>query len=285
MQIKFERVSADYQFGPVRTPLVLNKVNTTILSSSYTAVVGHTGAGKSSLLKVINGLLLPKEGKVYVGKYSIEPDKGQKGLKEIRKSVGMVFQFPESQLFAETVEKDICFGPMNFGMSEKEAKQKALEALHLVGLDESVLHRSPFALSGGQMRRVAIAGVLAMEPEILVLDEPGAGLDPDGKEEIMKLIYNLHQEKGLTIILVTHDMEDVARFAENVIVMDTGKIVFHGKVRELFSNDDNIKQWNLDYPEARKFQLKLEERLGRKLPNLCLTKEELLDALIEVGLV
>ncbi len=285
MQIKFERVSADYQFGPVRTPLVLNNVNTSIPAGSFTAVIGHTGAGKSILLKVINGLLLPKEGTVRVGDFSIEPGKGQKGLKEIRKRVGMVFQFPESQLFAETVEKDICFGPMNFGMSEGEAKQKARKALQFVGLDEILLKRSPFALSGGQMRRVAIAGVLAMEPDILVLDEPGAGLDPDGKDEIMKMICSLHKEKGLTIVLVTHDMEDVARFAEDVIVMESGKSVFHGKVRELFNNDDLIKNWNLDYPEARKFQIKLEERLGRKLPRLCMTKEELAETLIEVGLV
>jgi len=285
MQIKLDKVSADYQFGPVRTPKVLNEVNLNIPDGSFTAVIGHTGAGKSSLLKVLNGLLMPKEGTVFVGPHSIFPGKDQKSLKEIRKMVGMVFQFPESQLFAETVEKDICFGPINFGVSEEEARIRAKEAIRQVGLEPSLLDRSPFSLSGGQKRRVAIAGILAMAPDILVLDEPGAGLDPDGKEEIMDLLYRLHKEKGLTVLLVTHDMEDVAKFAENVVVMEKGKVVYHGSARELFGDEEKMKSWNLDYPEARKFQILLEKKLGYQLPRPCLTLEELSDVLIEVGLV
>lgn len=284
MQVKLTDVSADYEIGPIRSPLVLNGVNLTIKDGTFAAVVGHTGAGKSSLLKTLNGLILPKKGQVEVGEHTIDCNSEKKVLKEVRKKVGMVFQFPESQLFAETVEQDICFGPLNFGVPLDEAKQIARKVIELVGLDNSILSKSPFSLSGGQKRRVAIAGILAMEPNVLVLDEPGAGLDPIGKKEIMTLIRSWHDEKNLTTILVTHDMEDVAQYADEVVVMEKGKVVLHDEVYRVFSQVEQLKKWHLDLPNARRFQLKIEEKTGKKLPRVCLTLEELTDALIEVGL-
>lgn len=284
MQIILDRVSTDYVLGPIRSPLVLQSVDLVVNPGSLTAVVGHTGAGKSSLLKVMNGLLLPTEGTVTVGDTTINAEKNKKALKMVRKKVGMVFQFPESQLFAETVEQDICFGPLNFGKTIEEAKEIAKDILKQVGLAEEILSKSPFSLSGGQKRRVAIAGILAMQPDILLLDEPGAGLDPKGKKEILSLIKSWHYERGLTTLLVTHDMNDVARYAEDVIVMEKGKIVIHDKTRRVFTNTSQLEKLHLDLPDARRFQLEIEEKLGIKLPKVCLTTEELADVLIEVGL-
>lgn len=183
MQIELKDVSANYQIGPIRKPNVLNDVNLTIESGTFTALIGRTGAGKSSLLKTLNGLLLPTKGSVRIGETIIKPPYSKEAIRIIRKQVGMVFQFPESQLFAETVEKDICFGPLNFGVPFKEAKEIAKKVITLVGLEPAILSKSPFSLSGGQKRRVAIAGILAMEPSVLILDEPGAGLDPQGKKK------------------------------------------------------------------------------------------------------
>ena len=284
MQIKFDQVSADYQLGPIRSPLILNHVNLTIKAGSFAAIVGHTGAGKSSLLKMINGLILPIAGQVTVGEKMIDQEVDKKTLTHVRKKVGMVFQFPESQLFAETVEQDICFGPLNFGVPLSEAKEIASRVIKEVGLDCSILSKSPFSLSGGQKRRVAIAGILAMEPNILVLDEPGAGLDPAGKNEIMSLIRSWHEKQNLTTILVTHDMEDVAQYADEVIVMEKGKISFQDDKRQFFSQNDQFEKWRLELPHARRIQLKIEESKGIKLPKVCLTLEELTDAIIEVGL-
>ncbi|KAA9014615.1 energy-coupling factor transporter ATPase [Niallia endozanthoxylica] len=284
MEVIFENVSADYQLGPIRSPLVLHSVDVTIQSGSYTAVVGYTGAGKSSLLKAMNGLLLPKEGQISIGHLLIKPDKNKKALKSIRKRVGMVFQFPESQLFAETVEKDICFGPINFGVPKTEAKEIAKQVLEQVGLQQDILTKSPFSLSGGQKRRVAIAGILAMQPDILVLDEPGAGLDPNGRKEIMDLIASWHQDRGMTTVLVTHDMEDVVTYADSVIVMEKGQVVLHDDVEKVFSNHEQLEKWHLDVPDARRFQLNFEKQTGILLPKVCLTVDDLADAFIEVGL-
>src|SRR5690625_600154 len=285
MQINFKNVTADYQLGPIRTPGVLKSINLSLHPGSYTAVIGHTGAGKSSLLKAMNGLLLPTEGQVEIGEHIIIAENNKPTLKEIRKIVGMVFQFPESQLFAETVEQDICFGPLNFGVPLKEAKKIAKDVIVQVGLDTSILSKSPFTLSGGQKRRVAIAGVLATQPKVLILDEPGAGLDPKGKKEILALISSLHRDQGVTIVLVTHDMDDVALYAEDVIVMKKGEIVKHDHVREVFSNQEWLSSLHLDVPEARHFQSKIEQQTGIKLPRTCLTIEELRDGLMEVGLI
>lgn len=285
MQINFKNVTADYQLGPIRTPGVLKSINLSLHPRSYTAVIGHTGAGKSSLLKAMNGLLLPTEGQVEIGENIITAENNKQALKEIRKQVGMVFQFPESQLFAETVEQDICFGPLNFGIPLKEAKKIAKDVIVQVGLDTSILSKSPFSLSGGQKRRVAIAGVLATQPKVLILDEPGAGLDPHGKKEILSLISSLHQNEGVTIVLVTHDMDDVALYAENVIVMEKGQVVMHDQVREVFSDQEWLNSLHLDVPEARHFQSKIELQTGIKLSQTCLTIDELQDGLMEVGLI
>lgn len=285
MQIELKDVSANYQIGPIRKPNVLNSVNLTIESGTFTALIGRTGAGKSSLLKALNGLLLPSEGSIRVGNTVIKSSNQKDAIRKIRKQVGMVFQFPESQLFAETVEKDICFGPLNFGVPLEEAKEKAKKVIDLVGLEPSILSKSPFSLSGGQKRRVAIAGILAMEPSVLVLDEPGAGLDPQGKKEIMSLISTWHQQEGLTTILVTHDMEDVALYADRVILMDQGKILKYEKTKKIFSDTELLESWGLEIPQARHYQRRIEQETGIKLPNVCLTLEELADALVAVGLV
>lgn len=284
MQIEFNGVTADYQLGPTRSSLVLQSVDLVIESGTFTAVIGHTGAGKSSLLKAMNGLLIPNEGKIKIGDQIIEPGKNKRAFKAVRKCVGMVFQFPESQLFAETVEQDICFGPLNFGVSNAKAKEIARDVLEKVGLDASILSKSPFSLSGGQKRRVAIAGILAMKPDILVLDEPGAGLDPGGKKEIMSLITSWHREQNLTTILVTHDMEDVALYANDVVVMEKGRVVMHDELRHVFSNETQLSKWCLDLPDARRFQLEIEQNTGIVLPKVCLTIDELAEALIEVGI-
>ncbi|WP_445667637.1 energy-coupling factor transporter ATPase [Oceanobacillus sp. FSL K6-0251] len=284
MQINLQEVTADYQAGPIRSPEILKSISTTIKSGSFTAVVGQTGSGKSSLLKLMNGLLLPKKGEVAVGELTITLENAKQSVKEARRKVGMVFQFPESQLFAETVEKDIMFGPMNFGVPEAEAKHIALEVIGRVGLDASILSKSPFSLSGGQKRYVAMAGILAMRPDILVLDEPGAGLDPKGKKEVMDLIHAWHKERGLTTLLVTHDMDDAAYYADEVIVMEEGRIVFQGEHEHLFADVSAVHQWGLELPQARKLQVKLEQEAGVTLPQVCLTLDQLADALIEAGL-
>ncbi|WP_184664195.1 energy-coupling factor transporter ATPase [Texcoconibacillus texcoconensis] len=284
MQVKFHNVAADYKLGPIRQSFVLQSVNLAISSGTFSAVIGPTGSGKSSLLKVLNGLLVPKQGQAHIGDQVIEKENDKHVYKEVRKRVGMVFQFPESQLFAETVLQDICFGPINFGVPFEEAKKLASDVIEQVGLEQDILTKSPFSLSGGQKRRVAIAGILAMNPDILVLDEPGAGLDPKGKAEIMSLILNWHRKKEMTTLLVTHDMEDVAHYADEVIVMENGSVVMHEEVRDFFSDDQRLEKWSLELPNARRFQLKVEQDTGVKLPNICLTKNELVEALIKVGL-
>ena len=186
-----------------------------------------------------------------------------------------MFQFPEHQLFEETVLKDIMFGPMNFGVSEQEAEARAKELVGLVGLPENVLEKSPFDLSGGQMRRVAIAGVLAMEPEVIVLDEPTAGLDPRGQNEIMDMFYRLHQERGLTTILVTHSMEDAARYADNIVIMHEGKNVLSGTPQEIFKDVETLKNFRLEPPRIVRFQQEIEQMMKKPFQKVCLTEEEL----------
>ena len=219
MGIALENVSFKYQEGTPLASTALSDVSLTIEDGSYTALIGHTGSGKSTILQLLNGLLVPSQGSVRVFDTLITSTSKNKDIRQIRKQVGLVFQFAENQIFEETVLKDVAFGPQNFGVSEEDAEQIAREKLALVGIDESLFNRSPFELSGGQMRRVAIAGILAMEPAILVLDEPTAGLDPLGRKELMNLFKKLHQS-GMTIVLVTHLMDDVAEYANQVYVME-----------------------------------------------------------------
>ncbi|WP_026314376.1 energy-coupling factor ABC transporter ATP-binding protein [Allofustis seminis] len=253
MGIRFEKVDYIYQPHSPFEHHVLKDINVTIPSKSYTAIVGHTGSGKSTLIQHLNGLKIPTHGTVWIDDFPVTAEGIGKIGKALRKKVGIVFQFPESQLFEETVEKDIAFGPKNFGASEEEALKKAAEILPLVGLEPPLLKRSPFDLSGGQMRRVAIAGVLAMEPEILVLDEPTAGLDPQGRREMMEMFYHLYQQKHLTIVLVTHQMDDVAHYANHVIVIEKGQIAFAGTPQEVFKNVDWLEKIQLGLPTATHF--------------------------------
>lgn len=281
MRITFEQVKADYQLGPIRTNNVVNDVSVDLASGTFTAVIGRTGAGKSSLLKLINGLLSPSTGLIQVGKINLTKAQEKEQLNQVRKHVGMVFQFPENQLFAETVEADIAFGPKNFGFNQEQIKKSVQESLNQVGLSADILDRSPFALSGGQQRRVALAGVLATKPDVLVLDEPGAGLDSEGKKQILSLIKQLNQINKLTIILVTHDMNDVAEYADHVLFMDQGKVISHQPTRTFFSHQEQLTEWEIDLPEVINLQQQIEIKRGIKLPSVSLTKPELINLLIE----
>ncbi|WP_348921686.1 energy-coupling factor ABC transporter ATP-binding protein [Enterococcus rotai] len=280
MDIRFEQVDFTYQPNTPFEQRALFDLNLTIEDGSYTAIVGHTGSGKSTLLQHLNALVKPTKGTVTIGDRVIVPETNNKNLKPIRKKVGIVFQFPEAQLFEETVAKDIAFGPKNFGVSEADATRLAAEMLDLVGLDASYLERSPFELSGGQMRRVAIAGVLAMEPEVLVLDEPTAGLDPQGRKEMMAMFQRLHEERGMTIILVTHLMDDVANYADHVIVLEKGKIVKSGTPQDVFQDIDWLKEKQLGVPTAASFAEKLMTK-GVFFEQLPLTADALADVLIK----
>lgn len=280
MDIQFKDVGYAYQKGTPFENRALYDVNLDIKSGSYTALIGHTGSGKSTVLQHLNALKTPTEGVVQVGERLITPRSQNKKLKPLRKKVGIVFQFPEAQLFEETVGLDIAFGPRNFGVDKENALQKAKELLTMVGLDESFMNRSPFDLSGGQMRRVAIAGVLALEPEVLVLDEPTAGLDPRGQEEIMTMFYQLHQTYKITIILVTHQMDDVARYADHLIVMEHGKVKYQGKPKEIFSREKWLSALQLGVPSATAFANELYTHLNWTYDELPLTIDELADQIV-----
>lgn len=275
MEIQFKNVDYTYQPDTPFETDVLHDINFTIKEGSYTAIVGHTGSGKSTLLQHLNALKVATNGSVWLDDFEISAKKEHKSLKSIREKVGVVFQFPEAQLFEETVGKDIAFGPQNFGVSEEEALQKAEKILPVVGLDASFMERSPFDLSGGQMRRVAIAGVLVMEPNVLVLDEPTAGLDPQGQLEMMELFKKLHEEQDITIILVTHQMEDVAEYADHMIVLDEGRVMAEGSPATIFKNEEWLQSVQLDVPQSIAFAKKLEAKEGWKFDPLPLTLDDL----------
>ena len=272
MGIILENVSYTYQEGTPFASAALSDVSLSIEDGSYTAIIGHTGSGKSTILQLLNGLLVPTKGSVRVFDTLITPTSVNKQIRQIRKQVGLVFQFAENQIFEETVLKDVAFGPQNFGVSVEEAETIAREKLALVGIDESLFERSPFELSGGQMRRVAIAGILAMEPSILVLDEPTAGLDPIGRKELMALFKKLHQD-GITIVLVTHLMDDVAEFADQVYVMEKGKLVKGGKPSIVFQNVEFMEKIQLGVPKITRFAQRLVDR-GISFEQLPITIEE-----------
>lgn len=281
MDILLQQVEYRYQANTPFERLALKDVSFDIPEGTYLAIIGHTGSGKSTILQHLNALLKPTKGKIVIGDTEIIAGKKQKDLKKVRQKVGIVFQFPEHQLFEETIEKDICFGPMNFGVTEEEAKKRAKIAIKQVGLSEDFLQRSPFDLSGGQMRRVAIAGVLAMEPDVIVLDEPTAGLDPRGRKEIMNMFYELHQEKKLSTILVTHSMEDAARFADQIIIMHKGEVYKKGTPEEIFASPEGLLELGLDVPEVIRFQKNFEETCQVKLDRICLTTEQLAEAVTD----
>ena len=277
MGIALENVSFTYQEGTPLASTALTDVSLTIEDGSYTALIGHTGSGKSTILQLLNGLLVPSQGSVRVFDTLITSTSKNKDIRQIRKQVGLVFQFAENQIFEETVLKDVAFGPQNFGVSEEDAEQIAREKLALVGIDESLYNRSPFELSGGQMRRVAIAGILAMEPAILVLDEPTAGLDPLGRKELMNLFKKLHQS-GMTIILVTHLMDDVAEYANQVYVMEKGRLVKGGKPSDVFQDVVFMEEVQLGVPKITAFCKRLADR-GVSFKRLPIKIEEFKESL------
>ena len=272
MGIILDNVSYTYQEGTPFASAALSDVSLTIEDGSYTAIIGHTGSGKSTVLQLLNGLLVPTKGSVRVFDTLITSTSINKQIRQIRKQVGLVFQFAENQIFEETVLKDVAFGPQNFGVSVEEAEAIAREKLDLVGIDESLFERSPFELSGGQMRRVAIAGILAMEPSILVLDEPTAGLDPIGRKELMTLFEKLHQD-GITIVLVTHLMDDVAEFADQVYVMEKGRLVKSGAPSLVFQNLEFMENIQLGVPKITRFAQRLADR-GVSFKQMPITIEE-----------
>ncbi len=277
MGIALENVSFTYQEGTPLASTALSDVSLTIEDGSYTALIGHTGSGKSTILQLLNGLLVPSQGSVRVFDTLITSNSKNKDIRQIRKQVGLVFQFAENQIFEETVLKDVAFGPQNFGVSEEDAEQIAREKLALVGIDESLFNRSPFELSGGQMRRVAIAGILAMEPAILVLDEPTAGLDPLGRKELMNLFKKLHQS-GMTIVLVTHLMDDVAEYANQVYVMEKGCLVKGGKPSDVFQDVVFMEEVQLGVPKITAFCKRLADR-GVSFKRLPIKIEEFKESL------
>ena len=249
MSIKIENLNHIYMPKTPFEKIALNNINCEIEDGEFVALIGHTGSGKSTFIQHLNGLLNPTSGNIIVDGVNIADKKVK--LSDIRKKVGLVFQYPEYQLFEETIEKDIEYGPRNLGISEEEISKRVKKSMEMVGLDyETYKDKSPFDLSGGQKRRVAIAGVIAMEPKVLILDEPTAGLDPKGREDILAQIRILHKEYGMTIIMVSHSMEDVAKIADRVIVMNSGEIVLDGKIAEVFKEVEILEKIGLAVPQV-----------------------------------
>ncbi|MGM9947428.1 energy-coupling factor transporter ATPase [Floccifex sp.] len=275
MSIEIHDLEHTYNAGSAFSHAALKGVNLSIPEEKITAIIGQTGSGKSTLVQHLNGLLLPTAGSLEVCGFHIQPLLKIKDIKKLRKEVGLVFQFPEYQLFEETIEKDIAFGPKNFGATEEQASDLVHKILPIVGLDESYLDRSPFELSGGQKRRIAIAGILVLNPKVLVLDEPTAGLDPQGAKEMMTLFMNLNRKENKTVLLVTHDMEHVMRYCDHVIVMDQGNVLHEADVNDFFQNPDWLIQVGINPPSIIRLKLKLIEN-GFQIPDSILDEESLL---------
>ncbi|MBS7354201.1 MAG: energy-coupling factor transporter ATPase [Solobacterium sp.] len=260
MAISFQKITYIYDAGMPYAHAAINDIDLELEEGKITAIIGETGSGKSTLVQHLNALLLPNKGRLVILDHEIESDKKNRGLKSLRKDVGLVFQFSEYQLFEETILKDVAFGPKNFGDDEETALNKAKKALKLVGIPESYYERSPLELSGGQKRRVAIAGIIAIEPKILVLDEPTAGLDPAGAMEMINLFISLNKNMGTTIIIVSHDNEVVYNYADNVVLMADGSVRYSGDTLSLFNNDELVKQFNLLEPRLVKLKRELREK-------------------------
>lgn len=260
MSITVENLTYTYSKGLPNETRALEDVSFQLKTGEFAAVIGHTGSGKSTLMQQLNGLLRPDSGKITVGEVCIT-DPSTK-MTEVRRKVGLVFQYPEYQLFEETVAKDVAFGPKQVGMTGEELDRVVEESIRLTGLDyEAVKERSPFELSGGQKRRVAIAGVLAMKPEILILDEPTAGLDPSAHRDVLELIRRIHRKERMTILLVSHNMGDIAELADRVLVMNRGKLVMNGTPAEVFSRGELLWEMGLGLPPATEFMERLKDRM------------------------
>ncbi len=266
MDITFKNVSYIYQPNTPFAHQALKNISFHIPSGTFVAIIGHTGSGKSTLIQHLNGLLAPTKGEVKVGPYTISSEEKLKDMKQLRSKVGVVFQYPEHQLFEETVEKDIAFGPENFGVEKETIAKRIREILPQVGLTEEILSRSPLELSGGQMRRVAIAGVLVTKPEVYVLDEPTAGLDPRGQKEMMDMFYQIHQQEKITTILVTHSMEDALNYADYIIILNKGEKFMEGTPEEIFRQEEKIKEVQLLIPESIQFLKRYNKKFGSNIP-------------------
>ena len=277
--VTVENVSYVYGEGTPFRVVALDGVSLNVKKGKLTGIIGHTGSGKSTLLQMLNGLVEPHDGKITVGGDDIYSNK--KLRREACFRVGLVFQYPEYQLFEDTVKKDIAFGPTNMGLSREEIDHRVAEAAKFVGLDEDVLEKSPFDLSGGQKRRVAIAGILAMKPEIIVLDEPASGLDPIGRREIFGGLENYRRATGTTMVIVSHSMEDMARYADDLVVFENGRVVMQGSKEEVFSREDELRRIGLELPQITRLVLDLRE-MGLELPRDIYTVDDALDAITAI---
>lgn len=271
MSLKLEHVTYTYNPGTAYEMHALKDISLEIPAGQFLGIIGHTGSGKSTLIQHFNGLMRPTSGVVSYKEENIWQE--EYSLKRLRSQVGLVFQYPEHQLFEADVLSDVCFGPKNQGISNKEAEKKAIEALQQVGLKEKYYKSSPFELSGGQKRRVAIAGVLAMEPEVLILDEPTAGLDPKGRDEILDQIAYLHEQRKITVILVSHSMEDIARYVDRILVMNKGEKAFDGTPKEVFAHYKELEQIGLAAPQITYIMNELQEA-GLPCDRSAITVEE-----------
>lgn len=260
MVIQFEQVTFEYEIGQNKTFLGLDQMDLIIEEGQFVAIMGESGSGKSTLLQHFNGLLQPTAGKACILDFHVQPGTPLNGISKLRQRVGLLFQFPEQQLFEETVEKDICFGPMNFGASEQDAKEAARKVIETLQLDPSVLQRSPFQLSGGQIRKVAMATILVMDPDIYVLDEPTASLDQKSREEIMQLLHSLCKEQGKTVVVVTHRLDEVLPYADEFVIMNKGTNLFQGDRSKLLQNIDVAEQAGVVVPPSLQFMSALSER-------------------------
>ena len=278
MAIRIENLNYVYSAGTAFERQALREINLTIPDDQFIGIIGHTGSGKSTLIQHLNGLLRATSGAVYYNDKNIYEEGFD--MKGMRSKVGLVFQHPKHQLFESDVFTDVCFGPKNQGLSQDEAEARAYEALKLVGLKEKYYKSSPFELSGGQKRRAAIAGILAMDPDVLVLDEPTAGLDPRGRDDILDQIERLHKEKKITVILVSHSMEDVARYVERIIVMNKGQVMFDDVPREVFRHYKELESVGLAAPQVTYLMHQLQEN-GWDVPDDATTVEEAADAIIQ----
>ena len=258
MSIRLENVNYIYGEGSGQEKWALKNINLTIHDREFIGIVGHTGSGKSTLTQLLNGLEKPSSGTIYYDDEDIQADGYER--RKLRQKVGLVFQYPEHQLFEVSVIKDVEFGPRNLGLSNLDVEKRSFDALKQVGLSDDLLDVAPFALSGGQKRRVAIAGVLAMQPEVLILDEPTAGLDPAGRTEILELLKKLHEENNITVILVSHSMDDVARYAGRILVMNQGELVLDGEPQKVFRYRDELRKIGLDVPQSTNILYELRDR-------------------------
>ncbi|MBB5174955.1 energy-coupling factor transporter ATPase [Texcoconibacillus texcoconensis] len=264
MDIKAEKLTHIYMSGSPFESKALHEVDLSIASGEYVSIIGHTGSGKSTLVQHFNGLVKPTSGSVQVGNWTLKHDTKQKVIHPMRRKVGMVFQFPEHQLFDETVESDVAFGPINHGVPKDEALKRARRAIEQVGLPQEVCSRSPFDLSGGQMRRAAIAGVLVMNPEVLILDEPTAGIDPQGQKELMDMIEAWRQDYEATVILVTHDMELAAKHSDRLIIMSEGQVAKSGSPPTVFADEQKLQSLGLQLPESLRLWKAVQEHFGKE---------------------